>query len=149
MRAYARSSKDQRLPRIGDLRERILLMYRTRRPVEGYRFEETMTPIGKVWARVTNLVGMSWGGGASGTEDAALTHEFLIRRAPAQYDNQAFDGVYVLHRGFRYKVSALWEYDLERRFVGLLCYVENREGGPLEQAYGLATEGGDELILEP
>jgi head-tail adaptor len=147
VRAFIRAPKDQKLPEIGELRRRITFAVRKRMPDDEAGFIETMTPIKKFWSRVTNLEGVPWAKGASDKDQAYITHEFLIRRWPS-YDNQFFDEGYVFYKGIRYDIDSIWEYDHGERFLGLMCYVQNREGGALEQPYFLATEQ-DALLLDP
>jgi head-tail adaptor len=149
MRAFIRAPKDQRLPQISELRNPIVVAYRQRTPDTDAGFTETMTPFLRLWARVTNLEGVTWAKGASDKDQSWITHEFLVRqKTPTPYEPQVFDNAYVMHRGKRYKIDSLWDYDTTGRFLGLMCYVENREDGPLEQPTGLAIDtDGDDISL--
>lgn len=116
------------LPGIGNLRQRIRLVRRTRAPDLEFGFDEELAELGHVWAEMEQVGNMTLLDDATDDSTPGVTHVFTVRRDPLV--NRPDARTYLIHEGRRFKIVRVRDEDQTGRFIALLCVVEQTETPP-------------------
>lgn len=123
---------------IGEMRDRIELFAKARAPEGEASMKETLTPLGKVWTKVTQQSGTRFLDQATAGKEGGqgFTHVFTIRNRPGQPLPDV--NTLVFYRGRRFAVKNVRELDQRRDYMDLQCEPEQLQAVP----------GVDNVVIE-